>query len=488
MTSINQDYDICHFKSRTKCAKIIVMEFIENRTFDEINLGDSASLVRTLTRDDIDLFAVMSGDVNPAHVDEEYARSDMFHKIIAHGMWGGALISTLLGTKLPGPGTIYLGQTLRFKRPVALGDTITVSVTATSKDEAKHRIGFDCECVNQMGDVVISGSAEVIAPAKKVKRPRTILPAVHLHDHEAQYRQLIARTEDLPPLRTAVVHPVDRDSLLAVRDAFQADLISPILVGPRARIEAAAETEGIDLSGFSLIPTEHSHAAAAKAVELARAGEVEALLKGSLPLSELMDEILARDTGLRTGRRMSQVSVMDVPTYPRPLFITDTGLNVYPNLANKRDIVQNAIDLAQALGIETPKVAILSAVTTIDPNLPSGLEAAALCKMVERKQIGGGIVDGPLAFDDAVSPEAAGRQQITSPVAGQADILVAPDLETGTMLVKQLNYLAEAQTTDIILGARVPIALTGHADNALTRAAPSAIALLLARHSWRPPL
>jgi phosphate acetyltransferase/phosphate butyryltransferase len=296
---------------------------------------------------------------------------------------------------------------------------------------------------------------------------------------------LIARTEALPPLRVAVVHPVERDSLLAVRDAVQANLISPILVGPRARIEAAARAEGIDVSRFTLISTEHSHAAAAKAVQLARTGQVEALLKGALPLSELMDEVQARDTGLRTGRRMSQVSVMDVPTYPRPLFITDTGLNVYPNLTSKRDIVQNAIDLAQALGIETPKVAVLSTVETIDPDLPSGLEAAALCKMVERKQIRGGIIDGPLAFDDAISPEAAGRKQINSPVAGQADILVAPDLETGTMLVKQLNYLAEAETTDIILGARIPIALTGHAANALARAAPCAVALLLARDTRR---
>src|SRR5262245_53501086 len=188
------------------------MEYIENRSFDEMKVGDSASLVRTRTKDDISIFAAMSGDINPAHLDEEYARSDPFHKIIAHGMWGGSLISTLLGTKLPGPGTIYLGQTLTFRRPVALGDTITVSVTAAAKDPERHRITFDCRCLNQKGEIVIAGSADVLAPTEKVRRPRAILPEVHVHDPGVRHRQLIELTKGLEPIRMAVVHPVDRNS------------------------------------------------------------------------------------------------------------------------------------------------------------------------------------------------------------------------------------------------------------------------------------
>jgi phosphate acetyltransferase/phosphate butyryltransferase len=462
--------------------------YIENRTFAEIQIGDTASLTRTLTREDIQLFAVMSGDVNPAHLDEEYARSDMFRKIIAHGMWGGSLISTVLGTMLPGPGTIYLGQTLRFKRPVALWDTITVSVMAASTDEEKHRITFDCRCVNQNDEEVISGTAEVIAPTEKIKRPRVILPEVHLHDHGARYRELIALTLGLEPIRVAVVHPVDRNSLLGTIDAAQANLIIPILIGPEAKIRAAAEANGIDLSPYTLIPTEHSHAAAARAVAMARADEVDALMKGSLTTEELMQAVIARDTGLRTGRRMSHVAAVDVPTYPRPLFITDAAINIYPGLEDKRDIVQNAIDLALALDIQTPKVAILSAIETISPKLQSTLEAAALCKMADRGQITGGLVDGPLAFDDAVSMEAAKAKGIISPVAGQADILVAPDLETGSMLTKQLEYLAEAQSADIVLGARVPIVLTSRADNPLTRQVSCAVALLLSHNKKKSKL
>lgn len=455
------------------------MEWIENRTFDEISVGDTASLTRTLTEGDIKLFAVMSGDVNPAHLDEEFARNDMFHKIIAHGMWGGALISTLLGTQLPGPGTIYLGQTLRFRRPVAVGDTVTVSVQASTKDTEKHRITFECLCVNQAGEAVISGAAEVIAPTEKIKRPRVSLPEVHLHDHGARYRQLIAATEGRPPIRVGVVHPVERAALLEAIEAARAGLIIPVLIGPEARIRAVAAAEGVDLAPYELIATEHSHAAAAQAVALAHAGRIDALMKGSLGIQELMHAVVATPGGLGTGRRMSHVFAMDVPTYPRPLFITDAVINVAPSLEDKRDIVQNAIHLAHVLGIPAPKVALLAAVETINPRIRSTLEAAALCKMLERGQISGGVVDGPLSFDTAVSAVAAHAQGIESPVAGQADILVVPDLESGTMLAKQLEYLADAESAGIVLGARVPIVLTSSAENPLSRMASCAIALLL---------
>ena len=456
------------------------MDMIENRTFDEINVGDSASLVRKLSREDIELFAVMSGDVNPAHVDEEYARSDMFHKIIAHGMWGASLISTVLGTKLPGPGAIYLGQTLHFRHPVTVGDTITVMVIVTAKQADGHRVSFDCECSNQRGQVVISGSAEVMAPTTKVKRPRATLPEVHLHDHGAWYRHLIELTKGLSPIRTAVVHPVDENALLGTIEAAEANLIIPILVGPEKKIQAAAAAQKVDISPYTLIATEHSHAAAEQAVALVRAGQAEALMKGSLHTDELMHAVLAPTIGLATDRRMSHVFVMDVPTYPRPLFLTDAALNISPDLEAKRDIVQNAIDLAHVLGIEVPKVAILSAVETVSPKLISTLDAAALCKMADRGQITGGLVDGPLAFDNAISAAAAQTKGIVSPVAGQADILVVPDLESGNMLAKQLEYLAEAQATGLVLGARVPIILTSRADNPLVHMASCALALLMA--------
>lgn len=462
------------------------MEIVENRTFDEIKPGDTTSIVRTLSKEDIDLFAVMSGNVNPTHVDEVFASSDMYHRVIAHGMWGAALISTLLGTKLPGPGTIYLGQTLSFHLPVTVGDTITVTVTATNKDAERHSVSFDCTCTNQRGEVVISGTAEVIAPTTKVKRPRAILPEVHLHEHGLLYMHLIELAEGLTPIRTAVVHPVDSNALLGAIEAAEANLIIPILIGPAQRIRAAAAEQGVDLSPYTLISTEHSQEAAMKAVAMARAGEVDALMKGSLHTEELMHEVVDPRIGLGTNRRMSHVFVMDVPSYPRPLFITDAALNIYPDLETKHDIVQNAIDLAHVLGIETPKVAILSAVETVNPKIMSTLEAAALCKMADRGQITGGLVDGPLAFDNAISPEAARTKGIVSSVAGVADILVVPDLEAGNMLAKQLEYLADAQTTGIVLGARVPIVLTSRSDSPLAHKASCAIALLLSHSKLKP--
>lgn len=462
------------------------MQYIENRTYDEIQIGDCAEIQRTLKKDDIELFAVLSGDVNPAHVDENFARTDTFHKVIAHGMWGGALISAVLGTELPGPGTVYVDQTLHFRKPVGIGDAITVRVTVRGKEPVGQRVTLDCVCFNQSHEVVVEGVAVVIAPTAKVKLPRVALPEVHLHETGARYRQLIEATRHLEPLRMAIVHPCDELSLTGALEARRTALIEPVLVGPAAKIRKAADAANVSLDGIDIVEAPHSHAAAARAVELARNGTVHALMKGALHTDELMTAVVDPAAGLRTERRMSHVFALDVPNYPKPLLLTDAAINIYPDLLDKRDIVQNAIDLAHALGVASPKVAILSAVETVNPKIHSTVEAAALCKMVDRGQIAGGVVDGPLAFDNAISRESARTKGITSPVAGDADILVVPDLESGNMLAKQLIYLSGAESAGIVLGARVPIVLTSRSDGVLSRLASCALAVLLAHARTRP--
>ncbi|MFT3976312.1 MAG: bifunctional enoyl-CoA hydratase/phosphate acetyltransferase [Sphingomonas bacterium] len=455
-------------------------DLIENRTFDEIAIGEEASLTRTLSQDDIDLFALVSGDVNPSHLDADYAAGDAFHRVIAHGMWGGGLISAVLGTRLPGAGTLYLSQSLRFLQPVELGDTITTSVRVVEKRAGQRTVVLDCRCRNQHGAEVIAGRAEVQAPCDKIRRPRIALPDIRVARHD-RYRRLIEGTQGGTPLPTAVAHPCSVAALVAAIDAAEAGLIAPILVGPEARIRAAAEEAGRDIAGFRLVPAAHSHDAAAKAVALVQSGEARLLMKGSLHTDELMGAVVRSDTGLRTERRISHAYVMDVPGHPSPLIITDAAINIAPTLEEKADIIRNAIDLAHVIGMAEPKVAILSAVETVNPALPSTLEAAALCKMADRGQIGGGVLDGPLALDNAISEAAAREKGIHSPVAGKAEILVVPNLEAGNMLAKQLTFLGGADAAGIVLGARVPIILTSRADSLRTRLASCAIAVMLAR-------
>jgi phosphate acetyltransferase/phosphate butyryltransferase len=293
------------------------------------------------------------------------------------------------------------------------------------------------------------------------------------------FENLISTAAKLEPIRTAVVHPVDPNSLGGAIEAARQKLIAPILVGPLAKITAAAENANIDLSPYQIIPTEHSHAAAEKAVSMARSGEVDALMKGSLHTEEFLQAAVHKELGIRTARRMSHIFIVKVPSYSKPLFITDAAVNIEPTLEHKADIVQNAIDLAHALGIELPNVAILSVVETVHPNIRSTIEAAALCKMADRKQITGGVLDGPLAFDNAINEEAAKIKGIVSKVAGQADILVVPDIQSGNMLAKQLEYLAGAELAGIVMGARVPIILTSRADNIASRLVSCAIAALV---------
>jgi phosphate acetyltransferase len=300
----------------------------------------------------------------------------------------------------------------------------------------------------------------------------------------AKYERLIAATKDLNPLPMVVAHPCDETSLRGALEAAEAGMVVPVLVGAKGRIESLARSVDLDLGAVRIVDVPHSQAAAEKAVALVRAGEAELLMKGSLHSDELLAEVTKRDTGLRTRRRISHVFVMDVPSYPRTLFITDAAVNIAPDLMAKRDIIQNAIELYAGLGLGVPKVAILSAVESVNPSIPSTIEAAALCKMAERDQISGGELDGPLAFDNAISLEAARIKGIKSQVAGRADILVVPDLEAGNMLAKNLTFLSGADAAGIVLGARVPIILTSRADNVRTRLASCAVAMLLA-HSRR---
>jgi phosphate acetyltransferase len=315
---------------------------------------------------------------------------------------------------------------------------------------------------------------------KKDQDPAEIAPPQKLLREYRVYPALIERCTELEAVTTAVAHPCDESSLTAAVEAAEADLIRPVLVGPEAKMRAVAGQFGLDIRPYRLVDAPHSHAAAAKAVEIVREGEAETLMKGSLHTDELMAEVVKKDGGLRTERRISHAFIMDVPTYPKPLAVTDAAINIFPDLETKVDIVQNAIDMAHALGVDLPKVAILSAVETVTPKIPSTIDAAALCKMAERGQITGGLLDGPLAFDNAISKEAAVIKGIRSEVAGDADILVVPDLEAGNMLAKQLSFLANADAAGIVLGARVPIILTSRADTVRARMASCAVAVLLA--------
>jgi phosphate acetyltransferase len=447
---------------------------LRNRTFDDLAIGESASLVRVVGPDDIDLFATVSGDLNPVHLDPVFASTDFFGHVVAHGMWTGALVSAVLGTKLPGPGTIYLEQDLHFRKPVSPGDTITITVTVREKRPEKRIVVLDTRGANQHGEEVLNGSATVIAPDRAIEWPRTQLPDVALVRRD-RYEHFVNEARTLPVLKAAIVHPCSPDAILR-----NEGLLEPLLVGPETKIRAAAEEAGVSLDGIPIEAVEHSHAAAARAVELAAGGRVATLMKGSLHTDELLGAVVAENSGLRTDRRVSHVYAMSVPAYSKPLVVTDAAINIQPTLDHKRDICQNAVDLLHTLGVVEPLVAVLTAVETVNPRMPSTLDAAALTVMAARGQITGARVDGPLAFDNAINSDAARTKGIISPVAGQADILLVPDLEAGNMLAKQLIYFGGADAAGLVLGARAPIILTSRADSLRTRIASAALAKLVA--------
>lgn len=446
-----------------------------NLTFDEIDVGATLTVSHVVTRDEVALLSLVSGDTGGLVSDQPSREAcDAW----CEGVGAEALIHGIVKRRLPGPGTRILSHDLQYDGAVQVGEELMATVTVVEK-AAPDRVALQC-VVSRGEDRVLQGRVWVAAPKDRQTVNPIETPAVMLRRNDV-FGKLMRACEGWPAVPCAVVHPCDRDSLLGAIEAAHQGLIDPVLVGPEAKIQAVAQEAGVDLSPFRIVSTEHSHAAAQRAVALAHEGVVKALMKGSLHTDELMGAVISGSTGLRTARRVSHVFVMDVPAYPRMLLVTDAAINIAPTIRDKMDIVQNAIDLAHVLGVPQPKVAVLAAVETVNPDMPATIDAAMLCKMADRGQITGGLVDGPLAFDNAISVEAARTKHIVSEVAGQADVLMVPNLEAGNMVAKQLQYLAGADSAGIVLGARVPIVLTSRADSVRSRLASAAVLKLWAK-------
>jgi phosphate butyryltransferase len=451
----------------------------ENKLYDELKVGDSASAKRVCTANDLYIFAHASGNLNPLHLPP--ADGNGAPEAIAPSMWVGALVSAVLGNILPGPGTLYRAQSFKFVNRAHVGDELTITVTVRDKG-ADGLVTLDTAVTGRSGDAIAEGIAEVVAPTHKLRFDDDQLPQIVVQQH-CHFDRLLKACAGLPPIVTAVVAPEDHSSLGGALLAARHAIIRPILVGSAARIAATAKTLGADLKDIEIVEAADADAAAACAVALARSGKVAALMKGFLHTDELLRHVVKRDGGLRTSRRLSHVFVMDVPGLDHLLIVSDAAINIAPDLAAKIDITQSAIDVARALGIGKPKVGILSAVEMVNPQIPSTIDAAVLSKMAERGQIKGGIVDGPLAMDNAVDVEAAKTKGITSLVAGHADILIVPNLEAGNMVAKELSFVAHAEAAGLAVGATVPIILTSRADGEKARLASCAIAALY--QEWR---
>ena len=447
-----------------------------NHLYDEIELGQEASITRVLTTNDLIVFAHASGNLNPIHLPELDGDGDGKPEAVAPSMWVASLFSAVLGNILPGIGSLYQAQTLRFRGRVKIGDAIRVTVRVREK-RPERVVVFDCRCTLEDGTPIADGEAEVIAPARKVVLPDHHLPELMIERHQ-HFDRLLAACDDVEPLATAVAVPEDDASLGGALLAWRQGLIVPILVGDEARIRAVARELGEELEGIEVVHVPEHVAAAARAVELVHEGRAGAIMKGYLHSDELLGQITKRDAGLRTTRRLSHVFVLDVPGLPHPLLVTDAAINIAPDLEAKVDITQNAIDLARAIGMDQPRVGVLSAVETVNTKIPSSVDAAVLSKMAERGQIKGGIVDGPLAMDNAIDVDAARTKGIVSLVAGKAQVLVAPNLEAGNMMAKELTFIAHAEAAGLVLGARVPVMLTSRADDEKSRLVSCALAQL----------
>jgi phosphotransacetylase len=443
------------------------MDTLINQTFDEIQIGSSLTFPHRLTRMEVDALAFVSGEIDTFQVDASTVPRD----IVAEAVAGEALISALLKRRMPGPGTTIVSQELNFFGKLQTGDDVVGKVVARKKLPEGRLIVFDCT-LRRGDELIVGGSVTVSAPSERLRYDNIATPEIILRRNDA-FRNILKRCYAIPPASCAVVHPCDRDSLLGPLEAARRGLITPTFIGPEHKIRALADAENVDISPYSIVSAEHSHDAAKKAVSMVRSGELESLMKGSLHTDELMAAVVPSATGLRTSRRISHVFVLDVPAYPRLLLVTDAAINIAPTAKEKADIAQNAIELAHVLGIENPKVAILAAVETVNPEMQSTIDAAMLCKMADRGQIIGGVLD------NAINEEAAKIKKISSPVAGKADILLVPDLEAGNILAKQLQYLAGAESAGVVLGTRAPIVLTSRADTVRTRLVSIAVMKLL---------
>lgn len=455
-----------------------------NLLWDELKPGMTAQILRTCQADDLYVFANASGNLNPLHLPKEDGDGDGSPEALAPAMWLAALVSAVVGNLLPGPGALFRSQSMRFIDRAVPGDQVIAAVTLIEKGEG-HLLRLETRVTTSDGRLLAEGEAEVIAPLRRVAVDARHVPGLTVQTHP-RFERLLKLAEPLPPVVTAVVAPEEASALGGALLAMRHTLIRPILVGDPARISRAALEIGADLTGIEIVAAAHPKDAAALAVTLINAGRAQALMKGHIHTEDFLRSVVKSEGGLRTHRRISHVFVMDIPGRDRLLFVTDAAINIAPDLAAKVDIVQNAIDLALALGVETPRVAILAAVETVTPKIPSTLDAAALSKMAERGQITGGLVDGPLAMDNAVDLRAARTKGITSAVAGQADILVAPNMETGNMLAKELSFIAHAEAAGLVVGARCPIILTSRADDDAARLASCALAVL-AYHRGRAP-
>jgi phosphate butyryltransferase len=449
---------------------------IENRLFDELAVGDSARASRVCTAQDLRAFALAGG--SPVALPAAGAgAAPGAHDTLAPAGWIGEQIARLIATRLPGPGARLRAHSLAYHRPVAVGDELRFELRLLEK-RAPALLVLQTLVSSSAGEPVAEGLAEVIAADTRQSLAGGAPPEVLVHRH-GHGQRLLAACAALPPLATAVAMPHDLPSLEGALVAAEAGLITPILVGDPARIAELAHAAGRSLAGVAIVSADSAAACAQRSVALCAEGRAAAILKGSLHSDTLMAAVVAREAGLRTARRMSHVFLMDVPGVDHPLFISDAAINIAPDLATKADIVRNAIDLARACGLAQPRVAVLSAVETVNPDIPSTLDAAILAKMAERGQISGGLVDGPLAMDNAVDAGAARAKGIDSPVAGRAEVLIAPDLEAGNLIAKELSFLAHAESAGLVLGARVPVMLTSRADPARARLLSCALAVLL---------
>ncbi len=445
---------------------------VTNVTFEELQVGQHAEATRVCTADDLVVFAHASGNLNPIHLPDHAG-----DRAVAPSMWVGSLFSAVIGNILPGVGTLYKSQSLRFHTCRArVGDELTARVSVTGKGPERLAT-LACQLTNQKGQLVVDGVAEVICPPEKMTLEGIELGPLVVKRHE-KYQVVVGRARDLGPTPTAFAYPCDEVSLRGAVEAAEEGLVTPILIGPPDKIRTVAAALGVALDPYDMVPAANATDSAAKAVELVHAGKARMIMKGSLPSADRLKVGDKAQGGLRAGRRISHVFIMDVPGLARPLFVSDAAINIAPDLITKMDITQNAIDLAHALGIAVPKVAVLSAVETVNPAMPSTLDAALLAKMAERGQITGALVDGPLAMDNAIDVGAARTKGIKSMVAGNADILIVPNIESGNMVVKELTFLANADTAGVVVGARVPVVLTSRSDNVVARLASCAAAAL----------